>query len=264
MNKEILKKLHDAELEILDEIARVCDENNIKYFILFGTLLGAVRHKGFIPWDDDIDIGMLREDYTKFLEIAPKEIKQKFFLDNINNSDDWYLNFSKVKNRNTIFEEELSLGFNGSKNIFVDIFPIDYVKDDHLSKKLIFKQKLVGFLNCVMCTNTFKKKENKKALFVSKFMSNKMAAKIIDKICISKRKTDYLMFFGFDLSDAFFANKNIFLPLKKMDFEGKKYYAPRDHQAVLTLLYGKDYMELPPIEKRVTHKPVKIEFEKEK
>ena len=261
MNEEILKKLHNAELEILDEIARVCDENNIKYFILFGTLLGAVRHKGFIPWDDDIDIGMLREDYIKFLEIAPKKLKSKFFLDNFNNSDDWYLCFSKVKNRDTIFEEELSLGFTGSKNIFVDVFPIDYVKDNHLSKKLIIKQKLVGFLNCVMCTNTFKRKENKKALFISKFMSNKMAVKLIDKICISKRKTDYLMFFGFDLSDSFFAPKNIFFPLKKMEFEGKKYYAPRNYKKFLTLYYGSDYMQLPPIEKRITHKPIKIVFE---
>lgn len=202
-------------------------------------------------------------DYYSNIIKGIKELKQKFFLDNINTSKNWYLHFSKVKNRNTVFEE-LSLGFNGSKNIFVDIFPIDYVKENHLSKKLIFKQKLVGFLNCVMCTNTFKRCENKKALFVSKFMSNKTAIKLINKICISKRKTDYLMYFSWSLSDSFFALKDSFFPLKKMEFEGKKYYAPRDHQVVLTLLYGNDYMELPPIEKRVTHNPIRIEFEKEK
>ena len=262
MNKEILKKLHEAEIEILDEIARVCDENNIKYFIMFGTLLGAVRHKGFIPWDDDIDIAMMREDYMKFLEIAPKKLKPKFFLDNINNSKNWYLCFSKVKNRNTIFVEESVLEVDCSKNIFVDIFPIDYVKDNHLSKKLIFKEKIVEFLNSVMRTNTFKKIESEKTYLVSKFMSNKTAMKLIDKICISKSKTNYLMFFSWGLSGSFFAPKNIFFPLTKIDFEGKKYYAPKNSQEVLTVLYGENYMQLPPIEERRTHKPVKIEFEK--
>lgn len=262
MDKEVLKKLHEAEIEILDEIVRVCDENDIKYFIIFGTLLGAVRHKGFIPWDDDIDVAMLRDDYERFLEIAPKKLKEKFFLDNINNSNDWYLHFSKVKNRNTIFEEELSLGFKGGKNIFVDIFPIDYVKDNHLSKKIVIKEKFVEFLSSVMRTRTFKKKESRKALIVSKFMSNKMAAKLIDKICISKIKTDYLMSYSWGLSDTFFAPKNIFFPLKKIEFEGKKYSAPKNHKDVLTILYGKNYMQLPPVEERTTHKPVKIEFEK--
>lgn len=261
MNNETLKKLHEAELEILDEIVRVCDENNIKYFIMFGTLLGAVRHKGFIPWDDDIDIAMMREDYIKFLEIAPKKLRPKFFLDNIDNNKKWYLHFSKVKNKNTIFEEEASVGFDGAKNIFVDIFPIDFINDDHFSKKVIFKEKIVAFLSSIMRTKTFNRVESKKALFASKFISNETAIKLINKVCISKKRTDNVVYYSWHLSNCFLAPYNYFFPLKKIEFEGKKYYAPGNYKNVLTHLYGEDYMELPPVEKRRTHKPIKIKFE---
>ena len=80
MDNETLRKVQLAQLEIGKEIKRVCDENGIKYFLDSGTLLGAIRHKGFIPWDDDMDMGMLREDYERFIEIAPKELKPEYFL----------------------------------------------------------------------------------------------------------------------------------------------------------------------------------------
>ena len=72
MEKRILDKVHSSVLKIMDEIVRLCDEHQIEYFLLGGTLLGAVRHKGFIPWDDDLDIGMCRKDYLKFIEICKK------------------------------------------------------------------------------------------------------------------------------------------------------------------------------------------------
>lgn len=79
MDNNTLRKVQLAQLEIAKEIKRVCDENDIKYFLDAGTLLGTVRHKGFIPWDDDMDIGMLRKEYDKFVKIAPEKLEKNYF-----------------------------------------------------------------------------------------------------------------------------------------------------------------------------------------
>ena len=80
MDKKTLRKVQLVQLEIAKEIARICEENKINYYLIGGTLLGAIRHKGFIPWDDDLDIGMIRSDYEKFMQIAPKCLDDKYAL----------------------------------------------------------------------------------------------------------------------------------------------------------------------------------------
>ena len=78
-DEEILKKIKETEKEILLKFVSICEKYNLNYFVVFGTLLGTIRHKGFIPWDDDIDVGMLRKDYEKFLEVAQQECGEDFF-----------------------------------------------------------------------------------------------------------------------------------------------------------------------------------------
>ena len=125
INKEgtELRKLQLTEIEVLDEIVRICKKHKLQYFLLAGTCLGAVRHSGFIPWDDDIDIGMPREDYEKFLNIALDELDEKYFLQYYKTDENYYLGFAKVRKNNTSF---ITKGFEkkkGHQGFFVDIFP---------------------------------------------------------------------------------------------------------------------------------------------
>ena len=105
MDAETLRKVHMVEKEILDEVVRVCDKNNISYFLMAGTLLGAVRHKGFIPWDDDIDVGMTYDNFKRFIEIAPRELNDKYFLQTWKNDNEYPFAAAKVRKKGTLFAE---------------------------------------------------------------------------------------------------------------------------------------------------------------
>ena len=174
-NFDYLPKLHNCQLIIAREIKRICDENNIKYFIIAGTLLGAVRHGGFIPWDDDMDIGMLREDYEKFLEIAKKDLGDDFFLQTPETDKSYGLNFAKVLLKGTVLMEESTASNNAKKGIFVDIFPFDVAplseadRESHNKKTYFYRRLLLAKRNY----NIAGKKEYVKRIvyFILKIMS---------------------------------------------------------------------------------------------
>lgn len=133
----MVKRAWAAELRVLAEIDRICSKYNIKYFAEWGTLLGAIRHAGFIPWDDDLDIGMLREDYNKFLEVAPKELPDGYRINNLHTKGDFWLFLARVINSSHMdFSDEHLIEFNEFPYIAgVDIFLIDYVSKDEEAEK---------------------------------------------------------------------------------------------------------------------------------
>ena len=137
INSDELKSL---QLEIAKNIKNVCEENNIEYFMVGGTLLGAVRHKGFIPWDDDIDLGMTTENFEKFLEVAPKCLDNRFFLQT-SATDSFYFNsFAKVRLNNTHMQEKVTRETKMHDGIFVDIFSYDVADEKKANSKKIFNR----------------------------------------------------------------------------------------------------------------------------
>ena len=121
----MLRQVQLKQLEIAKEIKKICDENEIKYFLDSGTLLGAVRHKSFIPWDDDLDIGMLRDDYEKFINIAPQKLSNNFILQTWKTDEEYANAFAKIRMKNTLYIESSTNGNNMNHGIFIDVFPYD-------------------------------------------------------------------------------------------------------------------------------------------
>lgn len=266
IDNKTLKKLKDTELEILNEIDRVCRKNNINFFLIGGTLLGAVRHKGFIPWDDDLDIGMMRDDFIKFSDIVSKDLDSKYFFDYFNTDKEYHLPFAKVRKNNTIFDEEASKKLDNHKGIFVDIFPYDYTDDNFnrsfvkasiiqiLSDTVLLKKKIINLSSC---------RHSIISLFCSVFSSH-CILKYIDFLSRNfngkKDKYTHVVCFNsmVNLKKDYF-DINVVFPLKKVDFENNKYNGLNDNDKYLTAQYG-DYMKLPPVEDRVNHTALNISF----
>lgn len=265
--KEYLKKLHEVQIEILDEIDRICKENNLTYFLVGGTMLGAVRHQGFIPWDDDVDIGMLRSDYEKFKELCLSDdvLNKKYFLHCLDTDKNYWLPFMKVRKNNTTFGEKSIKNLDTHKGVFVDIFPYDNVKYERN-----FFQKIRSFLilnieDAISCKHKLKEVNNcrrKTAVKILMILSLKQLHSFQNFLFnIKKNKnTKYIVCFiaGGNPVDETLEKDKVF-PTKDMKFEGKMYPCIKDYDYYLKRVYG-DYMQLPPEDKRVTHSPEVISF----
>lgn len=255
LNLEEVKKI---QLEILDVVSDFCEKNNINYWLDSGTLLGAIRHQGYIPWDDDIDIGMLREDYERFGELFNKT-NERYRLVDLENTPDFYLAYGKIIDTNTVLYEPDKKGDKLAVNI--DLFIYDNVPDDDkLLKKLYNKRDRLVFLHYFNRRNRIAKSDSilKKAvkesihLSVCRIPSDKFLKEIINN---SRRYSDKNSKRIGNLRSTITrlaVDKKCFSAFVKKPFEGKEYSVLIGYDEYLKQLFG-DYMQLPPEEKRVTH-----------
>ena len=262
MEKEIsLEEMKKMQVSILKYIKDVCAKNDLQYYLCGGTLLGAVRHGGFIPWDDDIDIFMLREDYMKLLDILRHTTHDSFAMMSYYDNDDYCYPFAKVINKNTCMTEE-NLPYINGYGIYVDIFPIDGLPNEESKCKRYFKKML--FLRDLLNLST-NIKYNKPSVVIKNIyrypiwlicrcISFRKFLKLIDKNAM-KHKTKDSNFVA--CSVAGYGKKEI-LPSQVFDktiminFENEEFNAPIGYEIYLSNLYG-DYMKLPPKEKRISH-----------
>lgn len=262
----IQNKLWETEQQILDVIDRVCRENGLRYSLAYGTLLGAVRHGGFIPWDDDIDVMMPREDYEKLIEIWPSVAPEGYLLETERMYNDYVNTFLKIrKNHTTFLQFESEKNVSHHKGIFVDIFPADRRAPGKVSRKLQFLFFAVNLLfNRGYVQEDGKTAEIQKVILsvvpqrYHRTVSNWAGVK-------SRVWNDYLsceLIFPCTIQDCKrFYPADLFDHLECVPFNGKDYWACSKRDVFLSIRYG-NYMQLPPEEERVwKHHPVIIDFE---
>lgn len=269
---EDLSKLRKIQIEILTEIIRICDKHSIKWFTDGGTTIGAICHKGFIPWDDDVDIAMLREDYERFLEVASHEIKNGYTVAHFSMNSNVPFYFAKVRKNDTLFLEESVKNLKINHGVYVDIFPYDVVP---LDKKLakIHKHKILHYHRrfSYRMISSGDKSENNKFKYLIKTIYKKFI-----RIFLLGFKKEYFYkkldseFKKYNKSGSsmvspciggdFIVNKNEIFPTIKMKFENIEVEVPRNYDSILRQSFG-DYMSLPPENKRFNHAPCKLKLE---
>lgn len=247
-----IDELHHIQLEMMEKFDKLCGEEGLTYFLAGGTLLGAIRHKGFIPWDDDVDLSMPRADYEKLMKLG-KEHKEKLeFLSitQIGDESNYSLPFAKIENNNT----KIYKGNKCQGGLFIDIFPIDgYGNDKDKAKRDIREacDKGCRIGRTYLPWNELKfKTKLLKIIYICRGRE-KMYKKLIDNLKSNDfYKSDYIgSTFGLRCEKEII-ERETFEQTIDIPFEGKIFKAPAGYNQYLKQMYG-DYMELPPVEKRV-------------
>lgn len=252
-----LEELKTIELDIMKAVHSFCEENNIVYFLAHGTLLGTIRHKGFIPWDDDIDVFMPREEYKRFHEILQDrdwKINDRYTL--VNHKTPIYFGrpMSKVIDTHTVLTEKEYLG-DDPIGVFVDIWPLDGMtsnKDEQIQQLAFVKTKKQKLYLSISKMKALENIKGKIKHLLVQFCSKKKLVDDVEqaamKYCYSD--SDYVVCYMDPYSVVL--KKQWFEKRELADFENEKFYIPSGYHEVLTQLYG-DYMKLPPVEKQVPH-----------
>jgi len=271
LTDEELKKLQKIELELLVEFDRICRKYDIEYYLAGGTLLGAVRHKGFIPWDDDIDIVMTRNNYNKFIKYQKKELNsKKYYLDCNEVNEENRTLYAKLKRKNSSYVDIYSGEDRKNQKIWIDIFPLDNITDNKFIQKIYYFRVYALKLIAMYKYNYIKDNDKKGLLFLIKFFSiffnKKRVYKKVRNLTQkynNKKTNSYASFAGVYLGKEIFP-KDYFKETIELYFENKKYPAPSKYDEYLTYVYG-DYMTIPDPEDRVGHHYLEdIKFPKEK
>lgn len=264
---DTLRKLQLTELEILEVIDRICKKYDIKYSLYAGTLLGAVRHKGFIPWDDDLDICMSRDQYNRFLKVWIQDSPKGFLLQNKDNTPTFTQSFSKIRKDDTTFFQDGEIAGNYHMGIFVDVFPIDRMPNGKLKryafvwrcmKYQLFCREFVPTQNgrfakvasdIILKTTTQKFRSKKRQRLLNR-ITKYNSEKSNNTVAIEIKRT-FSTPLPPDLMDDYVI----------LEYEGKGFPCVKKWNEYLRIKFG-DYMQYPPVEEQTwAHPPVMIDFE---
>lgn len=270
---ETLRALQLVELDVLKAIDSVCRKHGIAYFLDSGTALGAARHQGFIPWDDDIDIGMLREDYERFLELAPEELGSEYVVAKPGSLTGYAAMFSKVWKRGTVFQTQETMESGLPQGVFVDVFPYDPLHADPLMRE---KQKAAGRrwqrISYLYHAKTITV-PHKGLLGAVESLACRVAHHAVRAVLSEERirksfgwaerigyesPTEEFMCMSYVMDSGL--PLDVLMPPSSLRFEDAEFSCPHNTPAYLEAVFGSGWTELPPLDQRRNHAPIVLDL----
>ncbi|WP_321374244.1 LicD family protein [uncultured Draconibacterium sp.] len=265
MMNENIKKLHKINIETLKEVLQVCDSFKLNYYMLGGTMLGAIRHKGFIPWDDDIDIGMPRAHYEKFLDIAPQHLNKRLKIRNFKTDPSYHYYITRVLDTNTKVIEIRHKHENNYTHAAIDIFPLDGTPNNKILRKIfIFRVMMHRAMMSLHYKDTIIINANRNP-FETLFL--KLITKLPTEKIFNANKQKFIidsLLKRYDMNTSYYSGnlmgayrtKELFPTSvygnKSYKFENINLRGIEDFDYYLSQLYG-EYMKLPPENQRKIH-----------
>lgn len=250
------KKLWLIQLELMDQLLNVCERNNLKVFAVCGTLLGAVRHNGFIPWDDDMDFGMLREDYNKLCELSD-QFKYPYFLQTTLTEKYFYSDVMRIRDSRFTAIEKKDRTIDCNNGVYIDVFPFDSIPDNKIQlATLQWKTKFMKFLvywpRRVGQDDVISKIKKFSTTIVCNIFGYDKIFRTYQKVCsrYNGKSEEFVGIVSGSISHKeFYYHYNDVKDICYLSFEGKRIPVPKGYERCLSINYG-DYLKLPPIEKR--------------
>ena len=274
-----LKQIQHCLLGILADIDGYCTAHNITYLACGGTCLGTVRHKGFIPWDDDVDLCMPRKDYERFIEGFGEAFADRYWVQNVKRDPEYDLNFSKIRKKGTVFEELFETEPEKA-GLFIDIYPLENAFDHKLPRTLhgCLIDGLLGIASCVRMHRKWKKiswytesyTELQKGLRIKNWLGMVfgilplrfwlLATEWVSEWCRNDASKYVMIPSGRKHSFGEMCDRIHYFPTRRMPFEGMEMQIQNHPEEHLKRLYGADFMQIPPAKERVRHSVLRYEL----
>lgn len=262
MSDKYTERIQHHSINILREIDRICRANDIPYFITNGTLLGAVRHKGFIPWDDDIDVAMLRPDFNRFVKHAREWLSAPYEFISPETYEKCPGELSKVIDGSTTLIERWS--YNQLGGVYVDVWVLDAVSDKRWQRRLHFSSyKVLNRLLYMRNRDPYKRGHGMSSWWpriVQSLFKNSTLQRWMHKVQTACDFDKHDKICMLDNGEKSIISKKVIGQRKEYEFESQLFFGPEDYDTYLRALYG-EYLELPPENKRRVHRPDYVDFE---